>query len=159
MAAISGDVVRANTKPRAGAVRAVAMLAAWLIVGCAPQPPPVDRIKAHGELRVVTLNSPTTFYQGAQGAEGLEFQLASRFAHELGVRLLMYPAPDVRAMQAEIATGRADIAAAQLTADAGWTRVGDASAPYEQIQQLVVYQPTSAVSCAAAMSARPVAIS
>lgn len=140
MAAISGDVVRANTKPRAGAVRAVAMLAAWLIVGCAPQPPPVDRIKAHGELRVVTLNSPTTFYQGAQGAEGLEFQLASRFAHELGVRLLMYPAPDVRAMQAEIATGRADIAAAQLTADAGWARVGEASAPYEQIAQLVVYR-------------------
>ena len=140
MAATSGDVLRVNTKPRAPLMQPVAMLAVWLIVGCAPQPPPVDQIKAHGELRVVTLNSPTTFYQGAQGAEGFEFELASRFAHELGVRLLMYPAPNVRAMQAEIATGRADIAAAQLTADAGWTRVGEISAPYEQIQQLVVYR-------------------
>jgi membrane-bound lytic murein transglycosylase F len=118
----------------------LALSAAWLIGACTPQPPPIDRIKAHGELRVVTLNSPTTFYQEAQGAEGFEFQLAGRFARELGVKLLMYPVADVRAMQAEIATGRADIAAAQLTADAAWARVGDASAPYDQIQQLVVYR-------------------
>jgi membrane-bound lytic murein transglycosylase F len=52
----------------------------------------------------------------------------------------MYPVADVRAMQAELAAGRADIAAAQLTADAGWTRVGDATRPYEQIPQLIVYR-------------------
>jgi membrane-bound lytic murein transglycosylase F len=119
---------------------AIAIFAAWLVAGCAPQPPPVDRIKARGELRVVTLNSPTSFYLGAQGEEGFEFQLASRFAREMGVKLLMFPAADVRAMQAELATGRADIAAAQLTADPGWTRVGQASAPYDQIQQLIVFR-------------------
>jgi membrane-bound lytic murein transglycosylase F len=129
-----------NSTPLALSLRAAAMCAAWLIVGCAPQTPPVDRIKAHGELRVVTLNSPTAFYQEAQGPEGFEFQLASRFARELGVKLFMYPANDVRAMQAELATGRADIAAAQLTADAGWTRVGEVSASYEQIEQFVVYR-------------------
>jgi membrane-bound lytic murein transglycosylase F len=116
------------------------MVAAWLIVGCARHPPPLDRIKARGELRVVTLNNPTSFYLGAQGEEGFEFQLASRFAHEMGVKLLMYPATDVRAMREELATGRADIAAAQLTADPGWTFVGQASAPYDNIQQLVVYR-------------------
>ena len=140
MAATSGDVLRVNGKPRAVSLRAIALIAAWHIVACAPQPPPIDRIKARGELRVVTLNSPTTFYQEAQGVEGFEYQLASRFAHELGVKLLMYPVADVRAMQAEIATGRADIAAAQLTADTSWTRVGDASAAYDRIQQLVVYR-------------------
>src|SRR6202035_1857108 len=34
----------------------------------------------------------------------------------------------------------ADIAAAQLTADPGWARVGQASAPYDEIQQLIVYR-------------------
>jgi membrane-bound lytic murein transglycosylase F len=140
MAAISGDLLGVNGKPRAVSLRALALIAAWLIIACAPQPPPIDRIKARGELRVVTLNNPTTFYQEAQGAEGFEYQLASRFAHELGVKLLMYPVADVRAMQAEIATGRADIAAAQLTADTAWTRVGNASAAYDRIQQLVVYR-------------------
>ena len=93
-----------------------------------------------GELRVVTLNSPTSYYLEAQGPEGFEFQLASRFAHELGVKLVMYPVADVRAMQAELAAGRADIAAAQLTLDAGWARVGDATQAYQQIPQLIVYR-------------------
>lgn len=118
----------------------MAMFAAWFVAGCARQTPPLDRIKARGELRVVTLNSPTSFYLGAQGQEGFEFQLASRFARAMGVKLLMYPAANPRAMQAELASGRADIAAAQLTADPSWTRVGQASAPYDQIQQLIVYR-------------------
>jgi len=118
----------------------MALFAAWLASGCAPPTPPVDRIKARGELHVVTLNRPTSFYLGAQGSEGFEFQLASRFATAMGVKLVMYSAPDARAMQAELAAGRADIAAAQLTADAGWSRVGQASAPYDQIQQLIVYR-------------------
>ena len=42
----------------------------------------MHRIMKRGELRVVTLNSPTCYYLGAQGEEGFEFQLASRFAHE-----------------------------------------------------------------------------
>jgi len=118
----------------------VAVFTAWLAGACTRAPPPVDQIKARGELRVVTLNSPTSFYLGAKGEEGFEFQLASRFAREVGVRLLMYPATDVRAMQAELAAGRADIAAAQLTADTGWALVGQASAPYDQIQQLIAYR-------------------
>jgi membrane-bound lytic murein transglycosylase F len=141
MASTFADVLGVNRGPLALPFGVAGLVAAlWLLGGCAPQAPPIDRIKAHGELRVVTLNSPTAFYQEAQGPEGFEYQLASHFARELGVKLFMYPANDVRAMQAELATGRADIAAAQLTADAGWARVGDASAPYEQIEQLVVYR-------------------
>ena len=118
----------------------MAVCAIWLAASCARPTAPVDRIKARGELRVVTLNRPTSFYFGAQGEEGLEFQLASRFARDMGVRLSMYPAANVRGMQAELAAGRADVAAAQLTADAGWTRVGQVCAPYDQIQQLIVYR-------------------
>jgi len=110
------------------------------VAACTPQPAPVARIRARGVVRFVTLNSPTSFYHGAQGEEGFEFQLASRFAQEMGVKLLMYPVADVRALQAELAAGRADIAAAQLTTDSGWARVGEASAPYDQIQQLIVYR-------------------
>ena len=142
MASAKVGGLRVNSEFYAAPLRATAAaaLAVWLIAGCTRQPPPVDRIKARGELRVVTLNIPTSFYLGAQGEEGLELQLATRFAHDIGVKLLIYPAADERAMQAELASGRADIAAAQLTADAGWTRVGQASAPYDQIQQLIVYR-------------------
>lgn len=115
---------------------ASALLAA--LVSCAPEPPALERIRQRGELRVVTLNSPVSYYLGAHGAEGLEFELAHGFAERLGVGLLMYPVTDVGAMHADLASGRADIAAAQLTADAVWTRLGEAADVYERIEQQVV---------------------
>lgn len=115
---------------------AAALIAA--LVSCTPPPPALDRIRQRGELRVVTLNSPVSYYLGAHGAEGLEFELAQGFAERLGVGLLMYPVADVRAMQADLASGRADIAAAQLTADALWKRLGQAGDVYERVPQHVV---------------------
>jgi len=61
-------------------------------------------------VRFVTLNSPTSFYSWCAGEEGFEFQLASALRRRMGVKLLMYPVADVRALQAELAAGRADIA-------------------------------------------------
>jgi membrane-bound lytic murein transglycosylase F len=122
------------------------MLAAGLgllviLDGCAPPvPDALQAIRARGRLRVVTLNLPTCYYFGAQGTEGLEYQLASAYATQLHVRLDMYPVANERAMQAELAAGRADIAAASLTNSAEWSRVGVAAEPYADVPQLVVYQ-------------------
>lgn len=123
----------------AGRAALVAALA-FLLADCTPRPAALDVIRARDELRVVTLNTPTCFYYGAQGAEGLEYRLARAFAAELGVRLLMYPVSGEHAMQAELAAGRADIAAAQLTATRDWKRVGDAATPYAKVPQLIVYR-------------------
>jgi len=124
-------------------VRALTLAAAavLLLAGCTRQEPSaLDALRERGELRVVTLNLPTCYYLGAHGTEGLEYQLASRFASQLGVKLTMYPVVNERAMQDELGTGRADIAAASLTDSADWQRVGDAAVPYANIQQLVVYR-------------------
>jgi membrane-bound lytic murein transglycosylase F len=126
-------------------VRAFALTVALCVLsglsGCdqftpgAPAP-----IRQRGELRVVTLNLPTCYYLGAQSTEGLEFELASAFAQRLRVKLVMYPVADEHAMQAELAAGRADIAACSLTNTPEWSRAGLAAAPYTHIPQLVVYQ-------------------
>jgi len=130
--------VRAFT--RAAALSLLAVTAA-----CAQRAPAaLEEIRARGALRVVTLNLPTCYYLGAQGSEGLEYELASAYAARLRVKLSMYTVADERAMQAELAAGRADIAAASLTNTAEWSRVGDAAAPYAHIPQLVVY-PRSGV--------------
>ncbi|MDB6159227.1 MAG: hypothetical protein JWO04_2933 [Gammaproteobacteria bacterium] len=125
---------------RARGAAAGTLVVTALLAGCTPQPSALDGIRARNEIRVVTLNIPTCFYFGAQGTEGLESKLAKRFAAELGVRLVMYPVATERAMQAELAAGRADIAAAQVTATREWRRVGEASDPYGQVAQLVVYR-------------------
>ena len=119
---------------------AAATLLATVIASCTPQPSALDAIRARNEIRVVTLNTPTCFYFGANGTEGFEYKLAKRFAAELGVRLVMYPVATERAMQAELAEGRADIAAAQVTATGEWLRVGQPSNAYGHIAQLVVYR-------------------
>jgi membrane-bound lytic murein transglycosylase F len=111
--------------------------------GCGTrQPSALETIRARGALRVVTLNLPTCYYLGAQGTEGLEYQLASAYATRLNVRLNMYPVANEHDMQTELAAGRADIAACSLTAAAGWSEAGVAAEPYAQIPQLVVYSHT-----------------
>jgi membrane-bound lytic murein transglycosylase F len=99
----------------------------------------LEQIHERGELRVVTLNLPTCYYLGAQGTEGLEFDLATAYAASLGVKLTMYPVANEHAMQQELAAGHADIAAASLSVTPEWERVADAAKPYTLIPQLVVY--------------------
>ena len=66
---------------------ALTVAAAALLASCSQAPSALQQIRARGELKVVTLNLPTCYYLGAQGPEGLEYELASRFAAQLGVRL------------------------------------------------------------------------
>ena len=139
-----GGILAERPRGAGRRVRALApavLLAAVLGNGCGEvAPPAVDAIHARGELRVATLNLPTCYYLGAQRTEGLEFELASAYAARLGVKLNMYPLANERALQAELAAGRADIAAASLTNTPAWSRVADAAAVYAHIPQLVVYQ-------------------
>ena len=126
---------------RASAVAVLTAALAWLTACEQPLPPPaaLAEIHARGELRVVTLNLPTCYYLGAQGTEGLEYNLARTYAEQLGVKLTMYPVANERAMQADLSAGRADVAAAALSSTPDWSRAGEAAAPYAHVDQLVVY--------------------
>jgi membrane-bound lytic murein transglycosylase F len=107
----------------------------------APAPPPTPAsIKARGELRVATLNSPTAYYLGTHGPEGLEYQLASQFARSLGVRLEVVQLGSRAALRRALAEGRADLAAAQLTWGPEWQTAGIATQPYDQVVQYWVYR-------------------
>jgi membrane-bound lytic murein transglycosylase F len=112
-----------------------------LAAGCSRERPAHSQpLAAGGELRIVTLNLPTCYYLGAQSTEGLEFKLASAYAASRGAKLVMYPVANEHALQAELAAGRADIAAASLTNTPEWSPVGEAAEPYTLIPQLVVYR-------------------
>ena len=109
-----------------------------MLAGCAQPQSALQRIRARGELRVVTLNAPTSYYLGAQGPQGFEYRLASAFARQLQVRLVMEPLPNAAAMRAALTAGRADLAAAQISPDAQWLRAGLPTENYDEIPQLVV---------------------
>ena len=64
-----------------------------LLLGGCDQPPLSTRIGHLGELRIGTVAGPLSCYLGPKGPAGLEYELARRFAHSLGVRphFLVYP--------------------------------------------------------------------
>ena len=117
---------------------ALAVLACLALAGCSPEPSGLAQLRARGELRVGTVNEPTVYYLGAHGPQGFDYRLARAFADKLGVQLILVPARDRSSLRELLAAGRIDIAAAQLTADADWRRVGLATANYRSVEQLVV---------------------
>jgi membrane-bound lytic murein transglycosylase F len=119
-------------------VMVMALALAIAMPGCESGSTGLAQLRARGELRVATLNQPTAYYLGAHGPQGFEYRLARAFADSLGIQLIIEPARDRVSLRELLAEGRADIAAAQLTADDNWKRVGLATATYLEIQQLVV---------------------
>jgi membrane-bound lytic murein transglycosylase F len=114
------------------------MVAVALLAGCAQPNSSLDAIRARGQLRVVTVNSPTTYYLGAHGPQGFEYRLASAFAQSLGVPLAVRTVRDAAAMRSALAQGHADLAAAQISPDVDWRDIGLTTIPYQTIPELVV---------------------
>jgi len=114
---------------------AVAVLAT-----CAHSPSTLARIQRTGTLVLATPNSPTTYYLGAYGAAGPDYDLASRFADSLGVRLKVMEVPNGHAALQAVASGRADIAAPGVSVtDADFPALRF-TPPYEMVSRLLVYR-------------------
>ena len=74
----------------------------------------LERVKQDGYLRVITRNSPTTYYHGPQGEMGLEYELVARFARSLGVRVKFIVPENYSDIYKKVSKGRAHFAAAGL---------------------------------------------
>ncbi|MGA8708346.1 MAG: membrane-bound lytic murein transglycosylase MltF [Steroidobacteraceae bacterium] len=122
-----------------GVLRVVNLAAvALLVTGCAQPDSSLDAIRARGQLHMVTVNSPTTYYLGAHGPQGFDYRLVSAFASSLGVPLVVNTVANAAAMRSALTHGRADIAAAQISPDGAWRDIGLTTVPYETIPELVV---------------------
>jgi membrane-bound lytic murein transglycosylase F len=119
---------------------ALAIIATLLLGTCSQPPSVLDQIIRSGELRVVTRNLPSTYYLGASGPQGPEFEMASQLAAELGVRLFIYSVPNVGDVMRELASHRADIAAAGLTRGMQLPREVAFGPPYQQVREHLIYR-------------------
>ncbi|WP_166260567.1 membrane-bound lytic murein transglycosylase MltF [Marinobacter salicampi] len=59
---------------------------AAVVAGCS-QPTTLEEIRSEGVLHVITRNAPSVYYEGRDGPSGFEYELAKRFADDLGVEL------------------------------------------------------------------------
>lgn len=100
----------------------------------------LDYIFKEGEIRFISRNGPTTYYEDKAGATGFEYALAGLFAAKLGVDLKMRTAHNIEDILLSIQRGKFDIAAAGLTITPSRLRDYDFSSSYFDITAQVIYR-------------------
>jgi len=108
---------------------------------CSPLPSLIDQIKTLGELRVVTRVGPLSYYLGPGGTpQGPEYELARRFADELGVRLQITPVHSYGEVYAALASGRAHLAAAGLKVPVRPIAGIEFGPVYQRVREHLIYR-------------------
>ena len=124
--------------PLALALIALAVLPLFLIYD-RPRGLALDNVQKSGILRVLTLNSPTTYYEGPNGPAGFEFDLARGLADRLKVKLVMETTDTVGSVFPRLLRGDAQLAAAGLIVSGEREQLARFTPPYQQIEHQVVY--------------------
>lgn len=124
--------------PLALALIALAALPLFLIYD-RPRGLALDNVRKSGILRVLTLNSPTTYYEGPHGPAGFEYDLARGFADRLKVKLVMETTDTVGSVFPRLTRGDAQLAAAGLIVSGERDQLARFTPPYQQIEHQVVY--------------------
>jgi len=117
----------------------VALMAA-LIGTCSSPPSTLDQIIELGELRVVTRDTPTSYFVGPDGPAGPEYDLVRGFAEELGVSLLIETVDSVSEILPYLAQGRAHMAAAGLSITDSRREHLDFGHPYNSVDMHLIYK-------------------
>lgn len=114
-----------------------------LLTTCSPPTPLLQQRETLGYIRIGTINSPTTYYQSGEGPTGFEYDLAHRFADALDLELDLQVLPSATAVLEALASGRIDVAAANLSiSDARSSKVMFSPAVREVVPQLVYRRGT-----------------
>ena len=100
----------------------------------------LQKIKARGELRIVTRIGPTTYFIGGNGSSGFEYDLAARFAEYLGVKLSVIATDDMRNVFRLVNSGQVDMAAAGLAITPERDKLFDFSPFYQKIDIKLVFK-------------------
>ena len=116
----------------------LALSTSGLLVRSAPLSQ-LEKILARGELRVLSRNGPTTFYEGAKGLTGFEYTLLSDFAKTLGVKLLIQDIDKPTNTFYQNKDETFDLANPSLATKLGPAQHVRYSAPYMEVTQQLIY--------------------
>jgi membrane-bound lytic murein transglycosylase F len=136
--------------PNRSARRGRRVLVAALIIGggalaaiistCSPTINGLTKVRTMGVLRVATINSPTTYYIGAGGQTGYEYDLAKGFADRLGVKLEIVLAQSQQEAIDKVLSGAADLGAAGISVTSAREHVVRFTPPVTTVVPELVYR-------------------
>lgn len=113
------------------------------LIAASKAPDTLERIKASGQLVVLSQNGPTTYYEDASGAHtGFEYGMLSAFAEELGVELVIRDVHDLNQMFTRLDNPEdgAHMAAAGLTVTSERREQVRFTPSYFEVRQQVIYR-------------------
>ena len=112
------------------------MLGAWV-----EKPSTLERVKEDGVLRVITRNSPATYFQDRNGETGFEYELVKRFADDLGVELQIETADNLDDIFDQLGKPSGPVlAAAGLVSSERRASQAKFSHPYLEVTPQVIYR-------------------
>ena len=102
-----------------GVIVALLILMALVFQPWITQNPPtqLERIQQRGYLRILTLNSASTYFLDIDSPSGFEYQLARWFSESIGVEAGFITVPQFSDLYTELLFGTGDIVAAGLSED------------------------------------------
>lgn len=107
---------RFNNANKTGIVILLVLISIVLtLYSCSSGTDYLDKIKAKGELVVLTRNAATTYYESREGFMGVEYEIAKAFADSLGVKARFITKEDISDLFVSVNQGYGDLAAAGLT--------------------------------------------
>lgn len=109
-----------------------------LLVRSTP-PTQLEKVLEAGELRVLSSNGPTTYYEGSNGLTGFEYSLVKGFADSLGLKLVIEDESDLDKMLSSVSRRDVHLAAAGLTALENRNSNVTFATPFMQVTQQLVY--------------------
>jgi membrane-bound lytic murein transglycosylase F len=117
----------------------IAVLAA-LLGTCSAPLSTLDQVLELGELRVVTRDSPTSYFIGPEGPAGPEYDLVKGFAEDLGVELVIEIVDSVSEIVPYLAEGKAHMAAAGLSMTASRREYLNFGHAYNSVDMHLIYK-------------------
>ena len=112
-----------------------------MLGACVEKPSTLERVKEDGVLRVITRNSPATYFEDRNGETGFEYELVKRFADDLGVELKIETADNLDDMFTQL--GQPDgpvLAAAGLVSSENRLKQAKFSHPYLEVTPQIIYR-------------------
>ncbi|KTC20881.1 murein transglycosylase [Pseudomonas putida] len=114
----------------------------FLMLGaCVEKPSTLERVKEDGVLRVITRNSPATYFQDRNGETGFEYELVQRFADDLGVKLQIETAENLDDLFNQLGQPNGPVlAAAGLVSSEQRKQQVRFSHPYLEVTPQIIYR-------------------
>lgn len=112
-----------------------------MLGACVEKPSTLERVKEDGVLRVITRNSPATYFEDRNGETGFEYELVKRFADDLGVELKIETADNLDELYDQLGKPSGPVlAAAGLVSSERRKSQVRFSHPYLEVTPQIIYR-------------------